>query len=265
MKEQQTKAEIKVDEKALNWLKDKFKKGELKGELAEIIWGHIYSASVILGDYASTTKTTGSKEMPDEILRKYNKEVKKTTGHGFPMYVEREVLELMKLSASTTKTTGAKEMPDEILRYLEWSAVIYGFTAPKNAKEAKKMVDKYQEAMNMNASTAKATSPVSDEEIEKVISVINSVYEDLVSGDTYPIDEWSPVAKNLKQAIKALRDLPKSQEREPEKKREMSLDNTYCHKCYKFSCVCDQSPTPNSKVTNNTRNEYRDKRNSKTI
>ena len=44
----------------------------------------------------------------------------------------------------------------------------------------------------------------SEKDIKDAISAIRQTYEDLVSGDTYPIDEWSPVAKNLKYALRKL-------------------------------------------------------------
>ena len=44
----------------------------------------------------------------------------------------------------------------------------------------------------------------SQKDINDAISAIRQTYEDLVSGDTYPIDEWSPVAKNLKHALRKL-------------------------------------------------------------
>jgi len=66
MKDKEATAKIPVDEKALDWLKSKFEKGELKGELAEVIWGHIYSASILLGEYASKPRESVVTDEPLE-------------------------------------------------------------------------------------------------------------------------------------------------------------------------------------------------------
>ena len=52
----QSEQRIETDQKALEYLKDKFDEGEIKGELGEAIWLRIYSASVLFGEYARLSK-----------------------------------------------------------------------------------------------------------------------------------------------------------------------------------------------------------------
>jgi len=61
-----------------------------------------------------------------------------------------------------------------------------------------------------NAETQALNIPVvsnslpSQEDIKKAISAIRQTYNDLVDGDTFPIDEFSSVALNLKYALRKL-------------------------------------------------------------